>query len=251
MLGHPWAVFCRDSLANFSACAGREPPIQWPSSRLYEKDSFHERTLTLPSSYLTVKAHGPVSFTCNLARLYPGCCHRLGPSALCSPVSQSPDERNISKNVLNDIPSFSLQKQGLLIYLEETQKLSEHCADDMLIFVCMPMWIFFWRDSLMTLIRLSKGCPGQFWMVFKGRLDSDCLNHTYFHKCMTSGELLIFGGLKFLICNRGIITVPMPGVAVQSKPDHLRCLGNALWTMHVHSSCSVYIFQYSSYWKSP
>lgn len=113
-----------------------------------------------------MKAHGPVSFTCNLARLYPGCCHRLGPSALCSPVSQSPDERNISKNVLKDIPSFSLQKQGLLIYLEETQKLSEHCADDMLADFCVYAHVnIFLERQLNDFNQVIKGLP---WAVLNG-----------------------------------------------------------------------------------
>lgn len=116
------------------------------------------------------------------------------------------------------------------MYVEEIQGTYEHCKDDKQIFCIYVHVHIFLRDCVMILIRMSNSHHGQRCTEAKGSLNSVCQDYTSFHYCMILNKLL-FWGLKLLICNSGIETVPMSGVAVQSKGDNLRCASKVLQTI--------------------
>lgn len=214
-MGQTPSSFLQVFPANYSACA-----VGVTTHSAFMRGLVPYPHLTWPWKLMNL------SFIGSLVCLHPRRCHQPGPSVLCPLLSPSPDERNI----LNNIWSFSLHKEGLLTYLEEIQGIV-------------------WRDKLDDVNQVTEGL-----VMGKGLSNSvqglgaswTQLAELYLVSSQCDlGQVTYLSGPQIPNLHHGVITAFIPRVERQSK------LRKALQTMPGHSRGPVYICHYSSYFRSP
>lgn len=227
--GH-WATFCRCRLTDFSACAARM------TTHLATDLSFHERTLVLSTSYLPLKAHGPILYLPPNVSTHQVLSATRALNFLLSILTKSRWEKNCPEYHEWHLIIQPSQARALNLFGKKIREYKNPVKMNADFCVYVHVCIFLERqfDAANEVIKeLVMGSSVQSAWV---------LPHSITLWPWASSLPFIF-----LICNVGVITVFMPGVVMQSKQDNLKYLSKALQTMPGHGRCPVHIFHYSSY----